>query len=123
VIQGHKPNGYTTFMNAAGQRVEGETRQCCHCQKMWNYAPGSGITRGWCLTCNGFICAEAPCLAQQKQWIEEYLQATSKVRSCIPLEEWNSRRIDRLAHKFPLDPDMAISPSGLIVPKSCSTVD
>lgn len=117
MIQGHKPNGYTAFMNAAGKRVEGETRQCVHCGKIWQYAPGSGTERGWCFNCTGFLCAEGPCFAQQKVWVEQWLAQTSQVRNCIPIEEWNSRRIEKLAHKFPLEPGMTVTASGLIVPE------
>lgn len=118
MIHGHKPNGYFRTFDASGKAVEGETRQCVHCQKMWNYKPGSGTWRGWCLNCGGFLCGEPHCFAQQKTWTEEWLALTGKVRSCIPLEEWNARRIERLAHKFPLDPDLTITEAGVIVPRS-----
>lgn len=117
MIHGHKPNGYLTTFDASGKKIENETRQCVHCQKMWTYSPGSGTTRGFCLKCGGFVCAEPHCLIQQKQLTDEWLQVTGKVRSCMPLEEWNNRRIDKLAHRFPLDPDLTITSAGLIVPK------
>lgn len=115
MIQGHKPNGYLTTVDL--KTVTGETRQCVHCQKMWTYSPGSGTTRGWCVNCGGFICAEPQCLLQQKQLTDDYLQQTGKVRSCMPLEEWNSRRIDKIAHLLPLDPDLTLSTGGIIIPK------
>lgn len=118
MIHGHKPNGHFRTFDATGRAVEGETRQCVHCQKIWIYQPGSGTHRGWCLNCGGFICAEAHCFAQQQRWIEEFLAATSKVRTCIPFQEWNSRRRDALEKKLPLDPDLTITDSGLIVPRS-----
>ena len=118
MIHGHKPNGFSTTFDASGKKLEGETHQCVHCQKMWSYRPGSKITRGYCLRCGGFVCAEAPCEFQQKRWIDEWLARTGQVRSCIPLEEWNNRRIDKFAHKFPLDPELTITADGLIVPKS-----
>ncbi len=117
MIHGHKPNGYITTFDASGKKIEGETRMCVHCQKMWTYTPGSGVTRGWCLDCDGFICAEPQCLLQQQQITKKWLDQTGKVRNCIPLEEWNNRRVDKLAHLLPLDPNLTVTASGLIVPR------
>ena len=117
MIHGHKPNGHFFTFNQHGNRVEGETRQCCHCQFMWTYAPGSGTQRGWCLNCGGFICARPECLAQQQDLIERYFQLTSKVRTCMPFEEWNERMREKLEKKFPLEPGLTVTESGLIVPR------
>lgn len=117
MIHGHKPNGYIRFMDRTGKSVEGETRQCVHCQRMWIYSPGSGTERGWCLNCGGFICAQSDCYAQQKKWLEEYLAATSKVRTCMPFQEWNNRRRDAIEKRLPLDPALTVADSGLIVPR------
>jgi hypothetical protein len=119
MIHGHKPNGYLVT-TVQGVRLEQETRQCVHCQYMWVYNPGSGDTRGFCLNCGGFICGRPQCAAQQKYFIEQHLAATQKVRGCIPLEEWNNRRIEKLAHKFPLEPGLTVTADGLIVPEFCT---
>lgn len=45
-----------------GERLfEGYLRQCMHCQYTWTYKPGSGIRRGFCVNCNGFICGKPRC--------------------------------------------------------------
>lgn len=36
--------------------LEVGTLQCCHCGGHWIPRPGSGITRGWCGNCNGYVC-------------------------------------------------------------------
>lgn len=115
MIHGHKPNGYIVTTDGAGKKIEGETRQCVHCQKMWTYRPGSGTTRGWCLDCNGFMCAEPQCLLQQKHVTAAYLDQTGKVRNCIPLEEWNERRREKVEKLFPLEPGFTLSPGGVII--------
>ena len=117
MIQGHKPNGYIVTTDRAGKKIEGETRQCVHCQKMWTYAPGSGTTRGWCLNCNGFICAEPLCLLEQKRLTADYLYRTGKVRNCLPFEERNSRIRDAVEKHLPLEPELTVTDTGLIVPK------
>lgn len=35
---------------------QGGTIQCCHCGGQWVPKPGSGIERGFCQNCNGFVC-------------------------------------------------------------------
>lgn len=115
MIHGHKPNGYNTTVDL--KTVTGETRQCVHCQKMWTYVPGSGDTRGWCFKCDGFICAEPHCLLEQKSLTRDWFDRTGQSRNCIPFEERNNRIADKVAHLFPLDPDLTITASGLIVPR------
>lgn len=39
-----------------GEVKRGGTHQCVHCQYTWIAAPGSGTVRGWCMTCQGFVC-------------------------------------------------------------------
>lgn len=39
-----------------GEVERGGTRQCVHCQATWVAKPGSGVLRGWCQNCNGFVC-------------------------------------------------------------------
>ena len=115
MIHGHKPNGYITDFNC--KTVTGETRQCVHCQKMWTYQPGSGTTRGWCLKCDGFICAEPLCILDQQRLVRDWFDKTGQSRNCIPFEERNARRIDKIAPLLPLDPNLTITAAGLIVPK------
>lgn len=73
-IQRYKPNGYFVTQDQNGNLVEGETRQCVHCQFIWQYEPGSGHTRGFCLKCNGLTCARPECLkigcngSYEKEW-------------------------------------------------------
>lgn len=118
MIHGHKPSGYTVTQDESGCRIEGETRQCVHCQFTWIYQPGSGDRRGWCLNCNGFVCAREECMKEQAQRIDEWLRLTSKVRNCIPFEEWNDRLKEKVLHRLPLEPGMTVTSSGLIVPRS-----
>lgn len=106
MIIGHKPNGYTVTMTGDGLRVEGETRQCVHCQTMWTYQPGSGIQRGWCLRCNGYICAQPQCLAEQAQRARDF-----PGYDCMPFDDWNKRLRDR----YERHPRFAVLPSGIVV--------
>jgi hypothetical protein len=91
MITGHKPSGYFVTGDGQGGKIEGETRQCCHCQFTWEYKSGSGITRGWCLNCMGFTCAREQCLKEQFDRCSAYQRETGKKRSCIPFELWNDR--------------------------------
>ena len=116
MIHGHKPNGHFFTFNQFGNRVEGETHMCVHCQTMWTYKPGSGIQRGYCLNCGGFICGRQECQAQQKRLIELMRDRFNQTRSCVPFEEWNDRLREKLAPKLPLEPGLTITESGLIVP-------
>lgn len=117
MIVGHKPNGYTSTFDGHGNKVEGETRQCVHCQSMWEYRPGSGTIRGFCLRCNGFLCAQQSCMRQQTEWIDAYYNLTGKRVSCIPFEDWNNRIRDRVAKMLPLEPGWTINEFGLVVPE------
>src|SRR3990167_2136641 len=38
-----------------------DLRQCCHCQKVWEYKPGSKAQRGFCMKCNGHVCGSPGC--------------------------------------------------------------
>lgn len=118
MITGHKPNGYTVTTDADGRRIEGETRMCIHCQFMWEYAPGSGTVRGFCTNCNGFVCARPECIAEQKRLVDDYLARTGRTRSCMPFEEWNNRIRDKIEKLFPLDPELTVTDSGLVVPRA-----
>jgi hypothetical protein len=39
-----------------GELERGATVSCVHCQATWMLQKGSGRLRGWCMTCNGFVC-------------------------------------------------------------------
>ncbi len=41
--------------------VEGETLMCVHCQHIWIIRPGSGISRGFCMNCDGPTCGRGHC--------------------------------------------------------------
>ena len=119
MIHGHKASGYFVSADAECRPIVGETRQCVHCQYLWEYAPGSGVRRGWCLKHNGFICARPECFKEQERMIANYFQATGKVFSCLAWEEWVDF-LDEQSGKVleKLSPaEFIVSPSGLIVPK------
>jgi hypothetical protein len=89
MIHGHKESGYFVTADGEGRKIEGETRQCVHCQFTWEYKPGSGDVRGFCLKCNGFLCGRPECFSEQKTITGMYQLTTGKTRSCISFEEWN----------------------------------
>lgn len=120
MIHGHKPNGHFFTSNEHGGRVERETHQCVHCQAMWEYKPGSGIERGFCMNCHGFVCGGAQCFAQQKWLIDMMQQRYNQTRSCVPLQEWNERIREKVEKLLPLDPGFTVTASGLIVPQGAS---
>lgn len=63
MIQGNKPSGYfSTWDSRLGEKVEGETRMCVHCQTKWIYRAGSGTRRGFCKRCNGLLCGKDLCM-------------------------------------------------------------
>lgn len=81
---------------AAGQ-VYGELRGCVHCQYKWTYVPGSGTTRGVCLSCYGLLCERPECWAEQRRhlaWAER--NGWILTRSCLPFTEWCYRTQDRV---------------------------
>ena len=39
----------------------GVSMRCGHCHTAWTPEPGSGKTRGWCLTCSATLCGRAEC--------------------------------------------------------------
>lgn len=82
-IQGRKASGHFHTFDPSGRRVEGETRQCVHCQRTWVYMPHDARIlrvvheaekearkeRGFCLLCFGLVCNEPgcrPCPCHQK---------------------------------------------------------
>lgn len=116
MIHGHKPSAHFVTYTREGQKVEGECRQCIHCQFTWEYQPGSGVRRGYCLRCGGFLCARPECFLQQRIFIDLLRERFNQTRSCVPFEEWNNRLREKIEHLLPLDPDLTITPGGIIVP-------
>ena len=96
MITGHKPSGYFVTSDGEGHKIEGETRQCVHCGYTWEYKPGSGDRRGWCIACNGFVCARDECMKMQLNLQKLYQFEAGKTKSCVPFEEWNDHLRKRL---------------------------
>lgn len=94
MIRGHKPAAYFSTGNGV-VNVEGEQRQCVHCQFLWTYQPGSGTRRGYCLHCDGFLCGREVCQQLQQQWLTEmsHLPGASD-RHCIPYNDYIERQRD-----------------------------
>lgn len=127
MIHGDKAAGYFETHNGQGYKIEGEVRQCVHCQFLWEYKPGSGTRRGYCMKCQGLMCARPECIAQQKQM-------TGNNYDCITVEEYNNRvrayveknkRLPGRADAYEVTDDGKIvttgsyetTPSGIMVPK------
>lgn len=51
-------------------RYVADTHRCVHCSAHWEWVPGSGTVRGWCPSCQGFLCGNPECMA-----------------GCLPLDE------------------------------------
>ena len=80
MIKGYKPNGYFVTYDKHGNKIEGETRQCAHCQASWVYIPDTEketskyfsvipqflkrkkIKRGFCINCQGLLCGKKECM-------------------------------------------------------------
>jgi hypothetical protein len=113
MIHGYKANGYSVTTDGSGRKIEGETRQCVHCQFIWDYVPGSGRQRGWCIGCQGIICARPECIAEQQR-----LTAGTHLH-CLPFEERNKRIEGKLEKGLPI-PEMdltnyQVTQSGIII--------
>lgn len=113
MIHGHKPSAYFQTFSREGVRIEGEQRQCCHCQYTWEYKPGSGDRRGWCLKHEGFLCARPECALEQDRVLALYSLSTGKVASCLSADEWNDYLGNR---QLQLKGEYHVSDAGLIVP-------
>jgi hypothetical protein len=50
-----------TVPNDGGPTLTQDIVCCKHCGYMWQYAPGSGRIRGFCMNCNGFLCGRRWC--------------------------------------------------------------
>jgi hypothetical protein len=117
MIHGHKPSADTVTYDGNGHRIEGQCRQCVHCQMTWEYRPGSGIRRGYCLKHDGFVCGTDACIAQQKDLVAQYERATGKAVSCLAFEEWNDFLMNLAARQAGKPgQDFTISAGGIIVP-------
>jgi len=118
MIHGNRASGYTVTGDGDGVRREGETRQCVHCQYTWEYVPGSGTRRGWCLKHGGFICARPECEHQQQELTSQYLVLTGRVVSCLAFEEWNNELMEIAGRQHGrLGTDFELTASGVIIPK------
>lgn len=51
-----KPHGHFEITGPYGELQEGSTLSCCHCGKHWEVRKGSGIERGFCQNCMGYVC-------------------------------------------------------------------
>ncbi len=114
MIHGEKPSGYTVTYDRDGRKMEGETRQCVHCQFIWVYQPGSGTRRGYCTKCQGLICARQECIAEQKR-------LTGNNFDCFPFEEMvklQMNDIDKLITRGAAPgKDFTTTPNGIIIGK------
>src|ERR1700686_977735 len=113
MIHGHKPSAYFATTDGEGKKIEGECRQCVHCQFTWEFKPGSGIRGGYCLRCGGFLCARQECMTQQLQLIEILKERYNQTRTCVPYEEWVNRLREKIEKLLPLDPALTVLPSGI----------
>ena len=64
-----RPHGHFQIVGD-GYRIDGDTLQCCHCGKQFIPVKGSGIERGFCMTCHDVTCGDPicnkRCLPQEK---------------------------------------------------------
>lgn len=109
MINGYKPNGHFRTFSDLGHKIEGETRQCVHCQFMWNYQPGSGSIRGFCIRHNGFTCNRDQCNREQRNRIAALGDWPFE---CITFEDYNAYRFE----KFLKLNNYQVTTSGLLVP-------
>lgn len=47
---------YTTEPGAPTEQAQ--TRQCVHCGMQFTVVPGSGVSRGYCMSCDGITCGK-----------------------------------------------------------------
>jgi len=96
MIRGHKPAAY--FVTGDGTvKVEGEQHQCVHCQFLWNYKPGSGIRRGYCMKCDGWLCGRSECEEMQRAMLSQFNHLGGATdRHCIPYNDYVNRQRDEL---------------------------
>lgn len=112
MIRGHKPNAYFTTADGDGHKIEGEQRQCVHCQFCWAYRPGSGITRGYCLRHDGWLCGRPECEAMQHRMLVEFASISGSTdRHCIAYSDY----VERQRERFLRDPRYTVLPSGIVL--------
>lgn len=112
MIRGHKPAAYFSTADGDGHTIEGEQRQCCHCQYVWTYRPGSGTRRGYCLSHDGFLCGRPECAQQQTRLLARFAHLPgASDRHCISYND----AVDRLRDEFARDPRYIVLPSGVVV--------
>lgn len=110
MIHGYKPAGYfVKGTSADGHTVSGESRQCVHCTYVWEYQPGSGHKRGFCLNCHGLLCLRPECALEQRRLLAAFPERGDL--SCLPFEDWNNRMRDKLMR----DPQWEVLPSGVAI--------
>ncbi len=59
--------GQMSWTNPAGMR-ERSTLMCKHCQMHFEVDPGSGKTRGMCMSCSGPTCGKQQCMERCLPW-------------------------------------------------------
>lgn len=115
MIRGHKPAAYFVTGDGSGVKIEGEQRQCVHCQFLWTYQPGSGTRRGYCLRCDGWLCARPECEIMQKAMLQEMSHLPgADDRHCIPYNDYINRQRDEYVKSGRWE----ITSSGILVAKS-----
>lgn len=111
MIRGHKPAAYTETGDGIRKWTR-EQRQCVHCQFLWTYRPGSGTRRGYCLRCDGFLCARPECATIQRQILAQFAHLSGATdRHCMPYTDW----IERCRDAYAKDPKYQVLPSGLVI--------
>ncbi len=56
-----KADGYAKVTDVLGNKIEADTKQCCHCGGHFVLQKGSGKLRGWCVKCNALTCGKFEC--------------------------------------------------------------
>lgn len=108
MIRGHKPSAYFEAGAADGySKRSGECRMCAHCNFNWEYQPGSGIKRGFCVKCDGWLCGRPECDLLQKALLQQF----NLEYGCIPYSDVNHR----LREGYAKDPRFEVLPSGIVV--------
>lgn len=83
--------GQITVLDADHSTIfEGSMRNCCHCEMVWTYRPGSGINRGFCLKCERHTCGKDVCFIcyPAEQRLEDMERAARKL---MTPGEWDAR--------------------------------
>lgn len=117
MIKGDRASGHFVTYDGSGVKIEGETRQCGHCQFVWEYRPGSGRRFGLCQECHCMTCARPECRADQLQKLAIIQFEDGQRYDCVPYFEWNYRLMEK-AGRTPgkIGRDFIMSEAGLIIP-------